>query len=135
MATTRALSDIYSKMHVHRLAGFFRDFRDALNGEARSNSGRVGILSEAYSHDPFATRVALVMALASLAGILIKLLPGPHQMNWEIIAFALPEGGVSDPISTPQGTAIIRVAAKEGVTDAQVATGMDQMRDELVNQW
>jgi hypothetical protein len=39
---------------------------------------------------PFATRVALVMALASLAGILIKLLPGPHQMNWEIIAFALP---------------------------------------------
>jgi peptidyl-prolyl cis-trans isomerase D len=52
----------------------------------------------------------------------------------DAVAFALPEGGVSDPISTPQGTAIIRVAAKEGVTDAQVATGMDQMREELVNQ-
>jgi peptidyl-prolyl cis-trans isomerase D len=52
----------------------------------------------------------------------------------DAVAFTLPEGGVSDPISTPQGTAIIRVAAKEGVTDAQVATGMDQMRDELVNQ-
>jgi peptidyl-prolyl cis-trans isomerase D len=52
----------------------------------------------------------------------------------DAVAFALPEGGVSDPITTPQGTAIVRVAAKEGVTDAQVATGMDQMRDELVNQ-
>ena len=34
VATTRALSDIYARMHVHRLAGFFRDFRDALNGQA-----------------------------------------------------------------------------------------------------
>jgi peptidyl-prolyl cis-trans isomerase D len=52
----------------------------------------------------------------------------------DAVAFTLPVGGVSDPITSPQGTAIIRVAQKEGVTDAQVATGMDQMRDELVNQ-
>jgi peptidyl-prolyl cis-trans isomerase D len=50
------------------------------------------------------------------------------------VAFTLPDGGVSDPIETPQGTAIIRVVAREGVTDQQVADGMDQMRDELVNQ-
>lgn len=50
------------------------------------------------------------------------------------VAFTLPQGGVSDPITTPQGTAIIRVVAREGVTDEQVAGGMDQMRDELVNQ-
>ncbi len=49
-------------------------------------------------------------------------------------AFTLPVGGVSDPISTPQGTAIIRVVAREGVTDEQVSGGMDPMRDELVNQ-
>ena len=30
VATTRALSDIQSAMNVHRLAGFFRDLRDAL---------------------------------------------------------------------------------------------------------
>jgi peptidyl-prolyl cis-trans isomerase D len=52
----------------------------------------------------------------------------------DAVAFTLPAGGVSDPITTPQGTAIIRVVEKEGVTDAQVATGMDQTRDELVNQ-
>ena len=39
---------------------------------------------------PLAARVALVMLLASLAGLVIKLLPGVSQMNWEIIAFALP---------------------------------------------
>jgi peptidyl-prolyl cis-trans isomerase D len=50
------------------------------------------------------------------------------------IAFSLPPGGVSDPIVTPQGTAIVRVAEKETVSDAQIAAGRDQLRDELVNQ-
>jgi peptidyl-prolyl cis-trans isomerase D len=49
-------------------------------------------------------------------------------------AFALPPGGVSDPIVTPQGTAIIRVVEKETVGDAQIAAGRDQLREELVNQ-
>jgi uncharacterized circularly permuted ATP-grasp superfamily protein/uncharacterized alpha-E superfamily protein len=53
VATTRALSDIYSKMHVHRLAGFFRDFRDALNGEARKNDGRVGILTPGQHNETY----------------------------------------------------------------------------------
>jgi peptidyl-prolyl cis-trans isomerase D len=50
------------------------------------------------------------------------------------IAFTLPQGGVSDPIATPQGTAIIRVVEKEDVTDAQIAQGADQTREELLNQ-
>ncbi|MDO8678689.1 MAG: peptidyl-prolyl cis-trans isomerase [Acidobacteriota bacterium] len=49
-------------------------------------------------------------------------------------AFALPVGGVSDAISTPTGTAIVRVAEKVDVTDAEIAAGRDQLRDELVNQ-
>ena len=53
VATTRALSDIYSKMHVHRLAGFFRDFRDALNGDARRNDGRVGILTPGQHNETY----------------------------------------------------------------------------------
>jgi hypothetical protein len=48
------------------------------------------------------------------------------------VAFSLPVNAVSDPISTPQGTAIVRVVEKEGVTEAQIATGTDQTRDELV---
>ncbi|HEX8026994.1 MAG TPA: SurA N-terminal domain-containing protein [Vicinamibacterales bacterium] len=48
-------------------------------------------------------------------------------------AFALPQGGVSDAIATPTGTAIIRVVEKVSVTDAEVEAGKDQLRDELVN--
>jgi len=53
VATTRALSDIYGRMQVHRLAGFFRDFRDALNGEARRNEGRVGILTPGQHNETY----------------------------------------------------------------------------------
>jgi parvulin-like peptidyl-prolyl isomerase len=50
------------------------------------------------------------------------------------VAFSLPKGGVSDPVSTPQGTAIIRVIEKEDVTAEQIAGGRDQLREELANQ-
>jgi uncharacterized circularly permuted ATP-grasp superfamily protein/uncharacterized alpha-E superfamily protein len=53
VATTRALSDIYGKMHVHRLAGFFRDFRDALNGIARDGDGRVAILTPGIHNETY----------------------------------------------------------------------------------
>ena len=52
----------------------------------------------------------------------------------EAAAFSLPQGGVSDAISTPTATAVIRVAEKVNVTDAEIETGRDQLRDELVNQ-
>ena len=48
-------------------------------------------------------------------------------------AFALPQGGVSDAITTPTGTAIVRVAEKVNVTDAEIEGGKDVLRDELVN--
>ena len=40
-------------------------------------------------------------------------------------AFALPQGGVSDAITSPTGTAIVRVAEKVDVTDAEIETGKD----------
>ncbi len=53
VATTRALSDIYGRMHVHRLARFFRGFRDALNGIANSVDGRVGILTPGQHNETY----------------------------------------------------------------------------------
>lgn len=50
------------------------------------------------------------------------------------VVFALPVGAVSDPISTPQGTAIVRVVEKEAATDEQIKAGLDQTRQELINQ-
>ncbi len=45
VATARAFSDIYGEMHVHRLAGFFRAFRDALQHLGELGEGRVAILT------------------------------------------------------------------------------------------
>ena len=53
VATTRALSDIYSQLHVHRLAGFFRDFRDTLFAEAGKTDGRVAILTPGQLNDTY----------------------------------------------------------------------------------
>ena len=53
VATTRALSDIYSQLNVHRLAGFFRDFRDTLFGEAGRTEGRVGILTPGQHNETY----------------------------------------------------------------------------------
>jgi hypothetical protein len=39
---------------------------------------------------PVAERLAMFVAISSLAGLALKLLPGASQVNWEIIAFALP---------------------------------------------
>lgn len=68
VATTRALSDIYARMHVHRLAGFFRGFRDALNAQALRTNGRVGILTpgqhnETYFEHAYIARYLGVMLL------------------------------------------------------------------------
>lgn len=53
VATTRALSDIYGEMNVHRLAGFFRDFRDHLFAQARQSGGRVGILTPGQLNETY----------------------------------------------------------------------------------
>jgi uncharacterized circularly permuted ATP-grasp superfamily protein/uncharacterized alpha-E superfamily protein len=55
VATTRALSDIYSQLNVNRLAGFFRDFRDTLFGEAGAgaNEGRVAILTPGQHNETY----------------------------------------------------------------------------------
>jgi len=53
VATTRALSDIYSQLNVHRLAGFFRDFRDTLIADAGKTDGRVAILTPGQLNDTY----------------------------------------------------------------------------------
>ncbi len=45
VATSRVFSDIFSETHVERLAGFFRTFRDALQGLNDDPLGRVSILT------------------------------------------------------------------------------------------
>ena len=49
-------------------------------------------------------------------------------------AFSLPAGGVSDPIRTEDGAAIVKVLERKDVTAEEVKTGRQQVRDELLNE-
>ena len=50
------------------------------------------------------------------------------------VAFALPTGGISDPIQTPDATVIVRVAERDEVTADEVRTARERFRVELVNE-
>lgn len=68
VATTRALPDVFADMNVHRLAGFFRKFRDALHAMATTHDGRVAILTpgplnETYFEHAYIARYLGIMLL------------------------------------------------------------------------
>lgn len=50
----------------------------------------------------------------------------------ERVAFSLPVNGVSEPLTTPDGLAILRVVERTEVTADAVASGRDALRTELV---
>ncbi|MDQ3070116.1 MAG: peptidyl-prolyl cis-trans isomerase [Acidobacteriota bacterium] len=49
----------------------------------------------------------------------------------EEAAFALPAGGVSEPIATDRGTAVLRIADKQGIKPEAFATERDQVRGQV----
>jgi len=58
---------------------------------------------------------------------------GPNA-DVEKAAFALPQGGVTDAITTANGAVIARVVERADVTEQQLAAGRDALREELTNQ-
>ena len=49
-------------------------------------------------------------------------------------AFALPVGGVSDPIVTDMGTVIVKVLERDDVTPDEFRQGREQFRTDLLNE-
>jgi peptidyl-prolyl cis-trans isomerase D len=52
----------------------------------------------------------------------------------DVAAFALPAGGVSDPIVTDNGAVIVKVLEKKSPTPNELKTGRDSIKNELLNQ-
>jgi peptidyl-prolyl cis-trans isomerase D len=50
------------------------------------------------------------------------------------IAFALPIGGISDPIQTADGTVMVRVAERDDVTEEEFRIARERFRAELLNE-
>jgi uncharacterized circularly permuted ATP-grasp superfamily protein/uncharacterized alpha-E superfamily protein len=53
VATTRAYSDIYAEIHVHRLAAFFGAFRDALQARKTHSDDRIAILTPGPANETY----------------------------------------------------------------------------------
>ena len=53
VATRRAFPELPTDLHVHRLAGFFRRFRDALVDLADGRSGAIGILTPGQNNETY----------------------------------------------------------------------------------
>ena len=92
VATERALSDLLATMNVHRLAGFFRDLRDALFGLAAWPDGGVAILTpgqhnETYFEHAYIARYLGLMLLegADLAvadgKVMVRTVEGPKPLS------------------------------------------------------
>ncbi|MBA3888505.1 MAG: peptidylprolyl isomerase [Acidobacteria bacterium] len=58
---------------------------------------------------------------------------GPHPAV-DAAAFALPSGGVSEPITTDAGAVIVKVLEREDPNQDEFATGRQALREELVNE-
>lgn len=89
VATSRVFSDIYAGLNVHRVAGFFRAFRDALGGEG---GGRAAILTPGTLNDTYYEHayIARYLGLMLLEGadlvvedgrVMVRTVAGPRPVD------------------------------------------------------
>ena len=130
VATTRALSDIYGEMHVHRLAGFFRRFRDALIGMAEETGGRVAILTpgplnETYYEHAYIARYLGIMLLegedltVSGGRLMVRTVSGlmPISVLWRRL-----DAAFADPLELRSDSQIGTPGLVEAIRHGAVAT-------------
>lgn len=130
VATTRALSDIYGEMHVHRLAGFFRRFRDALIGMAEETGGRVAILTpgplnETYYEHAYIARYLGIMLLegedltVSGGKLMVRTVSGlmPISVLWRRL-----DAAFADPLELRPDSQIGTPGLVEAIRHGAVAT-------------
>ena len=70
VATTKVFPDLYRDSNVHRLAGFFRTFRDTLDGLRQDSHSKVGILTPGPLTDTYYEQayIARYLGMALLEG-------------------------------------------------------------------
>ena len=105
VATSRALADVLSAMNVHRLAGFFRDLRDALFDLASDPEG-VAILTpgqhaETYFEHAYIARYLGLLLLEgedlTVAGgkVMVRTVEGPRPLS---VLWRRLDGAFMDPL-------------------------------------
>lgn len=114
VATSRAFSEVYQSLNVHRLAGFFRHFRDALFALRKSNDGRVAILTPGPLNETYYEHawVARYLGFTLVQGedlvvdhgqLMVRTVSGlrPIQVLWRRL-----DGSYADPLELDQNSRI-----------------------------
>ena len=52
----------------------------------------------------------------------------------DAVAYALPAGGVSDPIKTDTGAVVVKVVERKDVTPDELTKGRGELRDQLTSE-
>ena len=127
VAISRAYSELYPDGNVHRLAGFFRDFRDALQAQSRERDGRVAILTPGpmnetyYEHAYIARYLGFTLLEGDDLGVsndrlMVRTVQGMRQVD---VLWRRLDGQYADPlelnpasrIGTPGMVAALRSGA------------------------
>ncbi|MEA5159601.1 circularly permuted type 2 ATP-grasp protein [Cereibacter johrii] len=112
VATSRVFSDFYAEAHVHRLAGFFRTFRDALQDLQADPHGRVGILTpgplnETYYEHAWIARYLGFMLLqgedltVDSGQLKVRTVAGPEPVS---VLWRRLDGAYADPLELEGGS-------------------------------
>ncbi len=114
VATSRVFSDLYPNANVERLAGFFRAFRDALNGLRVSDDQRVGILTPGPQTDTYFEHAYIARYLgfallesgdlkAEAGNVSIRTIAGqqPVSVLWRRL-----DARFADPLELDEGSAL-----------------------------
>jgi uncharacterized circularly permuted ATP-grasp superfamily protein/uncharacterized alpha-E superfamily protein len=114
MATTRTFTDFFPEANVHRLAGFFRSFRDSLTGLKGPGGGQVAILTPGQHTDTYFEHAYIARYLGLLLlecadltvtpdGLMVRTINGlePVSVLWRRL-----DARFADPLELDERSAI-----------------------------
>lgn len=129
VATARIFSDIYAGMNVHRLAGFFRAFRDALGGLRGEAGSRAAILTPGPHNDTYFEHayIARYLGMMLLEGedlavergrLVVRTVAGPHPVS---VLWRRLDAAWSDPLELNEASSLGIAGLVEAVRLGNVA--------------
>jgi uncharacterized circularly permuted ATP-grasp superfamily protein/uncharacterized alpha-E superfamily protein len=129
VATTRAFADLYAQSNVHRLAGFFRAFRDTMNDLRGDSESRVGILTPGRLNDTYFEHayIARYLGFALLEGedltvenghLMVRTIAGlePVSVLWRRI-----DASFADPLELNEQSRLGAPGTVEAIRRGQLA--------------
>ncbi len=129
VATTRTFADFYAQSNVHRLAGFFRAFRDTMNDLRGDSESRVGILTPGRLNDTYFEHayIARYLGFALLEGedlavengqLMVRTIAGlePVSVLWRRI-----DASFSDPLELNDQSRLGAPGTVEAIRRGQLA--------------